>query len=72
MLKIRLARFGKKNDPFYRVVAIDKQKKREGESVQKLGFWHPRTNLLQIDKKSIAEWTTKGAIVSEAVKKLIK
>lgn len=72
MIKVRLARFGKTNDPFYRVVAIDEQKKTTGQSLERLGYWHPRTNTKEIDSKKIDAWVTKGAIVTPAVKKLIK
>lgn len=72
MIKIRLARFGKKNDPFYRVVAIDERKKTTGQSLEVVGYWHPRTELKEVDTKKIKSWEEKGAIVTPAVKKLIK
>ncbi len=72
MVKIRLARHGKTNDPFYRIVAIDSQKKREGKTVEVLGTWHPRENSKKIDKKAIEAWVKKGAQVSLSVQKLIK
>lgn len=71
MVKIRLARFGKRNDPFYRIVAIDEQSKRSGSHVAKLGFWHPRTKQVEIDKSGIKEWVAKGAQITPAVQKLI-
>ncbi|OGM33076.1 30S ribosomal protein S16 [Candidatus Woesebacteria bacterium RIFCSPHIGHO2_01_FULL_44_21] len=71
MVKIRLARHGKKNNPFYRVVAIDSTKKVGGEALATLGFWHPQKGTLKIDKKAVAEWEKKGALVSDAVVKLL-
>jgi len=71
MVKIRLARHGKRNDPFYRIVAIESQNKRGGPSLEILGHWHPRTNEKEVNKKAIAEWIKKGAQVSPAVSKLI-
>lgn len=70
MVIIRLARAGKKNDPFYRIVAIDSQKKRSGKALDILGFWNPRENVSKLDKKMLADWVKKGAQVSPAVKKL--
>ncbi len=70
MVIIRLARAGKKNDPFYRIVAIDSQKKRSGKALDILGFWNPRENVSKLDKAMLAEWVKKGAQVSPAVKKL--
>lgn len=71
MVKIRLVRLGKRNDPFYRVVAIDSQRKRAGKNLDILGFWHPREDQKKIDTKKIDEWKKKGAIVSPAVVKLM-
>ncbi len=72
MVKIRLARVGKRNDPFYRVVAINSQSKRNGEALEVLGFWNPRENVKKIDKKAIEVWVSKGAQISDAVKELIE
>lgn len=72
MIKIRLSRQGKRNDPFYRVVAIDSTKKRDGEALAVLGFWHPTENTIKIDKKAIEQYKAQGAQVSTAVTKLIK
>jgi small subunit ribosomal protein S16 len=71
MVKIRLSRLGKKNDPFYRIVAIDSRLKREGIALDILGHWHPRTKVKKIDKKKVEEWVSKGAQISLGVKKLL-
>lgn len=72
MVKIRLARHGKTNDPAYRVVAIDSHAKLNGKALAILGNWHPRTKEMKIDKKAIQEWVAKGAQVSPAVTKLVE
>jgi len=72
MVKIRLTRLGKRNDPFYRVIAIDSNKKREGEALEVLGYWNPREKNVKIDKKAIESWVKKGAQVSPGVQKLLK
>lgn len=72
MIKIRLARFGKKNDPFYRIVAIDHQNKLTGKSQAIVGHWHPKSNLLKVEKDQIDAWVKKGAQVSPAVEKLLQ
>jgi len=71
MVTIRLARRGKKNDPFYRIVAIDSRKKNTGEALEVVGYWHPREDKKKIDKKAIEAWVAKGAQVSAAVQKLM-
>ena len=50
-VKIRLQRQGKKNSPFYRVIAIDEAKKRSGQPLEVVGFWYPEKNDKKIDKK---------------------
>ncbi len=71
MVKIRLARIGRKKDPFYRVVAIDGDKKVTGKALAVLGYWNPREKTIEINKKEISAWVKKGAQVSPAVQKLI-
>ncbi len=71
MVKIRLARWGRKHDPFYRIVAIDGEKKVTGIPLAVLGFWSPREKKVEIDKKGIKAWVAKGAHVSPAVNKLM-
>lgn len=70
-VKIRLSRVGKIHAPVYRIVAIDSRKKRDGESLDILGTYNPITGeLVQFHADRIQEWVSKGAIVSDAVKKL--
>lgn len=70
-VKIRLSRIGKKHVPYYRIVAIDSRKKRDGASLEILGTYNPLTGeLLQFHVERINDWVSKGAIVSDAVKKL--
>jgi len=71
MVKIRLARHGRKKDPVYRVVAISGERKRGGKVLEVLGHWQPRAEILKLKQKEIKAWEEKGAIVSAAVKKLM-
>lgn len=71
MVKIRLARGGAKNAPFYRIVAIDERRKRGGEPLEIIGYWHPAKDDIKIDKEKIRKWTSKGAVITNAVKKLM-
>ena len=43
-VKIRLQRHGKKNKPFYWIVAADARAKRDGRYLQKIGTYNPNTN----------------------------
>ena len=71
MVKIRLARWGRVHDPFYRIVAIDGEKKVTGIPLAILGYWNPREKEIEIDKKAVKAWVAKGAKVSPAVEKLL-
>ena len=73
MLMIRLARVGARKQPHYRVVVIEKDRARNGRSVEVVGTYNPRTNPASIDLKRdrIDYWTSKGAQLSETVGKLL-
>lgn len=72
MIKIRLSRTGAKNDPHYRIVAIEHSRKRGGKALDILGYWYPKKGTKKIDKKKYAEWVKKGAKPSRAVAELIE
>jgi small subunit ribosomal protein S16 len=73
VLMIRLARFGARKKPFYRVVVIDKERARNGRSVEVVGTYNPRTNPATVDfkRERIDYWVSKGAQMSERVEKLL-
>jgi small subunit ribosomal protein S16 len=72
MVKIRLARMGRKKDPVYRIVAMSGERKRGGKMLEVLGYWQPRTEKVELKKEKIKAWEEKGAQVSAAVRKLIE
>jgi len=71
---LRLLRLGKKKNPVYRVVAVDKRKKRNGSYIEVVGFYNPMVDphLLQVDKKKFDYWVNKGAVISSGLERLIK
>lgn len=71
---LRLMRLGKKNNPAYRIVVIDKHKKRNGAYIEIVGYYDPLKNppALLVDQKKITSWLEKGAVMSEGMKKLLK
>jgi small subunit ribosomal protein S16 len=74
MLMIRLARFGAKKKPFYRIVVIEKEKARNGRNLEVVGHYNPLTDPSKVDLKRdrIEYWTKNGAQLSETVQRLIK
>jgi small subunit ribosomal protein S16 len=73
VLMIRLARVGARKQPYYRVVVIEKDRARNGRSIEVVGTYNPRTNPASVDLKHerIDYWTGKGAQLSERVAKLV-
>lgn len=73
MLMIRLARIGKPKQPYYRVVVIEKERARNGRSVEVVGTYNPRTTPASVNLKRerIDYWVAKGAQCSDRVRKLI-
>ena len=71
---IRLARFGARKQPYYRVVVIEKEHARNGRPVEVVGTYNPRTNPATFDLKRerIEHWVSKGAQCSDRVRKLLK
>jgi small subunit ribosomal protein S16 len=74
VLMIRLARFGARKQPYYRVVVIEKERARNGRSVEVVGTYNPRTTPATVDLKRerIDYWTGKGAQLSDTVQRLLK
>ena len=70
---IRLARVGATKQPHYRVVVIEKDRARNGRSIEVVGTYNPRTNPATVNLKRdrIAYWTGNGAQLSERVGKLL-
>jgi small subunit ribosomal protein S16 len=70
---IRLARIGKPKQPYYRVVVIEKERARNGRSVEVVGTYNPRTTPASVDLKRerIDYWVSKGAQCSDRVRKLL-
>ena len=70
---IRLARIGARKQPYYRVVVIDKERARNGRSVEIVGLYNPRSNPTTIDVKRdrIDYWVSNGAQRSDTVRRLL-
>ena len=73
VLMIRLARIGARKQPFYRVVVIDKERARNGRSIEVVGLYNPRTNPATINLKRdrIDYWISKGAQLSDTMSRLL-
>ncbi len=74
MLMIRLARFGAKKKPFYRIVVIEKERARDSRNLEVVGHFNPLTEpaIVKLEHDRIEHWTKCGAQMSDTVAKLVK
>lgn len=74
MVKIRMMRMGSKKRPYYRVMAIDERKQRDGRPLEFLGTYDPRLDppAVKLNLEGIDGWIAKGAQLSDTVRSLVK
>ena len=74
MVIIRLTRVGARNRAYYRVVAVDHRKKRDGRALEQLGTYDPLTEppAIKLQTDRIEAWQAKGAQLSDAVRSLVR
>jgi len=74
--KIRLKRIGRRNKPFYRVVVMDSRKKRDGASIEELGWYNPIAGKSEQDyslkEARVLYWLNEGAQITDIVHHLFK
>lgn len=75
-LKIRLQRCGAKHTPVYRVVVAEASARRDGRSVEVLGFYNPiakgNAEKLKLDVERADYWVSQGAQPTDTARFLIK
>ena len=73
-VKIRLKRMGRKKRPFYRLVAIDSRKRRDGLEIERLGWYNPVHDGVSCELKEerVLYWLKQGAMPSDTVSGLFK
>ena len=72
--KIRLARFGAKKKPFYRIVVASSSASRNGRFIEAVGFYDPMKGLKNatVDKDKAKLWISRGAQPTQIVKQILK
>lgn len=72
MLKIRLQRFGKKNQPIFRIVLVDSHKgPKSGSFLEVLGLYNPHTKETTLKSERILHWIGEGAQASDTMNNLL-
>jgi small subunit ribosomal protein S16 len=76
MVKIRLTRGGAKKRPFYHIVVTDQRNKRDGRSIERLGFYNPvatgNEKRVELDLARVNHWVSHGAQLTDKVRVLVK
>jgi small subunit ribosomal protein S16 len=74
MLMIRMARFGAKKKPTYRLVVIEKERARNSRAVEVVGHYNPvsKPKQIHLNHERITHWMKSGAQPSDTVARLIK
>ena len=73
-VKIRLARFGAKKRPIYRIVVADSESPRDGKFLETVGTYNPLLDPAEVSFKGerVKYWIDQGAILTDTVKNLLK
>jgi small subunit ribosomal protein S16 len=73
MVSIRLTRVGKKNQPIYRLIAVEKTKDPWGRHLEILGFYNPRVSaeIQNLKEERLKYWLSCGAQLTPTVHNLL-
>lgn len=76
MVIIRLARGGAHKRPFFHMVATDSRSRRDGNFIEKVGFFNPvaapQEAKLHVAMDRVDYWRSKGAQMSPRVQRLVR
>jgi len=75
VLKIRMQRLGRRNEPRYRLVLVDARSKRQGRYLENLGSYDPHKKAeekIKFDPERVKHWLGQGAQLTEAVAVLLR
>ncbi len=72
MVKLRLKRYGRKQYPTYRIIAIEAKDRREGRALKEVGFYDPNQNKSQLDIPQILIFLKNGAQPTDTVKYILQ
>lgn len=72
-VKLRLARHGRKSNPFYYIVATDSRTPRDGKFIERIGSYNPKTNpaTIDLDFDKALTWIMSGAQPSDTVSRIL-
>lgn len=68
---IKFSRKGKKNQPFFRIIVLEKSKDPRGDFLEDLGYLNPLTKKTSLKVDRIKHWISKGAQPTGSVHNLL-
>lgn len=75
-VRIRLTRTGRKNTPSYRIAVFDSRTRRDGRYLENLGTYNSKekdnTKKINLNKERLEYWLGKGALLTDAIKNILK
>jgi small subunit ribosomal protein S16 len=76
MVVIRLSRGGAKSRPFFNIVVADKRNRRDGNFIERIGFYNPlateKEESIRVAQDRLTYWQGVGAQASPTVERLVK
>ena len=72
-VKLRLLRKGRKQQPFYYIVAADARAPRDGRFIERIGSYNPNTNpaTIDLDLDKSVQWLQNGAQPTDTVRAIL-
>lgn len=72
-VKLRLTRIGRRNAPYFRIVAADSRRARNGKFIEIVGKYHPlpETEQIEVNEARVLYWLSQGAIPTETVRSIL-
>jgi small subunit ribosomal protein S16 len=73
-MKLRLTRMGCKKRPFYRIVAMNSETRRDGRALEYLGYYNPMVDPaeIKVDGEKVRAWLARGAEPTDTVRALLQ
>ena len=73
-MRLRLTRMGCKKRPFYRIVAMNSETRRDGRALEYLGYYNPMVDPaeIKVDSAKVRSWLERGAKPSDTVRALLQ
>lgn len=73
-MRLRLTRMGSKKRPFYRIVAMNSETRRDGRALEYLGYYNPMVDPaeIKVDGDKVRAWLARGAEPTDTVRALLQ